>query len=269
MSESILQFLGTGDAMGVPRVYCDCEICTEARRTGVNRRYRSSVLLRTDEGDLLIDCGPDWRVQTEALHMRGMERALITHAHFDHIGGLPEWVDACRWTGNTGSIFAPQEVLAIINGQYPWLTNHMKYIALESLQSQEGTLCFGGWRITWCKVCHGKNGYSYAYRFTRDAFSFAYCSDAIDLKSEQKEFLMDLNLLILGTSFYYEEAEFASRSVYDMVEAAQLVEELGAEQVIYTHMGHGVDLNYPYPLPENVKLAITGMQVTLPTRDKT
>lgn len=29
-----LVFLGTGDAMGVPRVYCSCETCTEAREQG-------------------------------------------------------------------------------------------------------------------------------------------------------------------------------------------------------------------------------------------
>jgi len=39
-----LVFLGTGDAMGVPRVYCSCETCTEARTSGLNARQRSSVL---------------------------------------------------------------------------------------------------------------------------------------------------------------------------------------------------------------------------------
>lgn len=35
-------FWGTGDSMGVPRVYCACQVCEEARKEGVNRRYRSS-----------------------------------------------------------------------------------------------------------------------------------------------------------------------------------------------------------------------------------
>lgn len=49
-----LVFLGTGDAMGVPRVYCSCETCMEARAGGLNVRLRSSVL---------IDNGSDfWRL---------------------------------------------------------------------------------------------------------------------------------------------------------------------------------------------------------------
>lgn len=262
MSDSILQFLGTSDAMGVPRVYCSCEVCKEARLTGENRRYRSSVLLRTEDGDLLIDCGPDWRGQMESAGLHGVDQALITHAHFDHIAGLPEWADACRWTRRKGTIYAPQEVFAIIQGQYPWIRNHLHFIEVESYPVAGKVLFFGGWEITWYKVCHGKNGYSYAYRFTKESYSFAYCSDAINLSADQKEFLTDLDLLVLGTSFYYEEAEFATRSVYDMCEAEQLIKELRAEQVIYTHMGHGVDIHHPYPLPNNVRLAMTGMQIS-------
>lgn len=69
-----LTFLGTGDAMGVPRVYCDCEVCTEARLTGENKRKRSSVLI-DGGGDgageqFMIDCGPDWRSQMEDQGLR-------------------------------------------------------------------------------------------------------------------------------------------------------------------------------------------------------
>lgn len=45
-----LVFIGTGDAMGVPRVYCECEVCGEARSSGVNRRYRSLVSVEGKKG---------------------------------------------------------------------------------------------------------------------------------------------------------------------------------------------------------------------------
>lgn len=76
-----LVFLGTGDAMGVPQVYCSCETCTEAREHGSNTRLRSSVLIDNGSDFLVIDCGPDWRRQMEAQGVRNMRRLLVTHAH--------------------------------------------------------------------------------------------------------------------------------------------------------------------------------------------
>ena len=94
-----LVFLGTGDAMGVPRVYCSCETCMEARSSGDNARLRTSVLIDNGSDFWIIDCGPDWRRQMELQGRRSMRRLLVTHPHFDHIGGLPEWADSCRTTG--------------------------------------------------------------------------------------------------------------------------------------------------------------------------
>jgi len=253
-----LIFLGTGDSMGVPRVYCDCDICQEARTTGVNRRYRSSVMLRTCDGDLLIDCGPDWVAQMEHLGERYIQTALITHAHFDHIAGMPEWTDACRWTGKQGDVYGPPEVLDTICEQFPWLPRQLRFHPITA----EG-LRFGGWLIEPHIMCHGKNGTSYAYRLSKGDMRVAYCSDAINLDPDQKRFLMHLDILILGTNFYHEEADFHTRSVYDMVEALELIQEIKPRRVYFTHMGHGVDLQANYELPAHITLARTGMLIEL------
>lgn len=250
-------FLGTGDAMGVPRVYCDCSICMEARQTGVNRRLRSSVMIEGASGSFLIDCGPDWRSQMETLAIRMTDKVLVTHAHFDHIGGLPEWADACRWTGRKGQLYAPIEVITNIVAQFPWLKNNLELIAIDD------GIELAGWRISGWKVCHGKNGYSYAYRLEKGDYSWVYCSDAINLNHTEKQPMFGLNLLVLGTSFYHETAEFSTRSVYDMMEAELLLKEITPNKVIYTHMSHDVDMNQQYPLPLEVTLARTGLHFEL------
>ncbi|WP_438347382.1 MBL fold metallo-hydrolase [Paenibacillus sp. FA6] len=252
-----LMFLGTGDAMGVPRVYCDCNVCLEARESGANRRLRSSVIVEGEWGCFLIDCGPDWRTQMETLGYRMTEKILVTHAHFDHIAGLPEWADACRWTGRKGQLYAPGEVITAILAQFPWLNNHLDMIAIDH------GVQLGEWQIIGWKVYHGKNGYSYAYRLEKEGYSWGYCSDAINLSHEEKQLLVGLDLLVLGTSFYHEMAEFSTRSVYDMKEAELLLQEIRPHRVIYTHMSHDVDLNQDYPLPPEVTLARTGLGVDL------
>ncbi|CAM2984068.1 MBL fold metallo-hydrolase [Paenibacillus sediminis] len=252
-----ITFLGTGDAMGVPRVYCDCSVCKESRGSGLNRRLRSSVWVEGEGQSFIVDCGPDWRSQMEMIGLRTIEHLLITHAHFDHIGGLPEWADACRWLGKKGQLYAPQEVIQTISDQFPWLPRNIDMHPIDS------GVQLAGWNISAWKVNHGKNGYAYAYRFAKEGYTWAYCSDSIALTEEQKNPLHGLDLLVLGTSFYHEEAEFSTRSVYDMIEAFELLGEVKPTQAIFTHMSHDVDLNRTYPLPAHVQLAKTGMKISL------
>lgn len=257
MAEDELVFWGTGDAMGVPRVYCECIVCEEARAAGVNRRLRSLVSVENGEQRFLIDCGPDWRVQMEARGIRTVDTILVTHPHFDHIGGLPEWADQCRWTGMRGKLYAPGEVLEAIVDRYPWLERNLELIAAES------DLMLGGWSIAGWRVNHGKNGYSYAYRLKKESFSWVYCPDSIGLSAEEIRPMKHADLLVLGTSFVQEDAEYSTRSVYDMREAAELLREVRPKRAIYTHMSHDVDLNRLPVLPAHVSAARTGLRVKL------
>jgi phosphoribosyl 1,2-cyclic phosphate phosphodiesterase len=256
----LITFLGNGDSMGTPRVYCSCAICEEARTTGVNRRFRSSLWIESEgQLPLLLDCGPDWRTQLESLGTRQVTQALLTHAHFDHIGGLADWADACRWTEQTGRIYAPNEVLHEIRTRFPWIERQLLMIGND--QSMD----YGNWFITPWKVNHGKNGFSYAYHFkNRDnGKMWVYCSDAINLTEKQKAPLIGLALLVLGTSYVEESYPMDTRSVYDMREGLQLAEDVKPDSVIFTHLSHDVDVNKSYGLPTYVQLAAAGMRIEL------
>ena len=61
--------LGCGTSVGVPMIGCDCAICTSANPR--NHRTRSSVLLRLPGGNLLVDTGPEMRLQL----LREIDRA--------------------------------------------------------------------------------------------------------------------------------------------------------------------------------------------------
>jgi phosphoribosyl 1,2-cyclic phosphate phosphodiesterase len=255
-----LTFRGTGDSMGVPRIYCDCGVCMEARDTGVNRRLRSSVQIDDqDAGTIWIDCGTDFARQLEAAGLRTIDTLLITHAHFDHIGGLVEWADACRWLKTKGQAFAPTEVTQAILDRFPWLSQHIHF------QSFDQPITLGKWLVSSWRVNHGKNGYAYAFRFEHleTGYKWVYCSDSIDLTEQQQQPLANLDLLVLGTSFYHEPFPYETRSVYDVLEAIELVKKWGPKRTILTHMSHDIDLRKDYELPEQLGFAYTGMTVKI------
>jgi phosphoribosyl 1,2-cyclic phosphate phosphodiesterase len=208
---------------------------------------------------MLLDCGPDWRAQMESRGERQVTQALLTHAHFDHIGGLTEWADACRWREETARILAPEEVLNEIRNRFPWIERQ-----LTMTGNDKGT-SYGKWRITPWKVNHGKNGYSYAYHFANSdtGTKWAYCSDTINLTEQQKAPLNGLTLMVLGTSYVQEAYPMDTRSVYDIREGVQLAEQVKPVSVIFTHLSHDVDVNQEYGLPSHVRLATTGLQVSL------
>ncbi|RUS46839.1 MBL fold metallo-hydrolase [Cohnella sp. AR92] len=260
MTRMKITFLGNGDSLGTPRVYCECGVCEEARAGGRNVRLRPSVWLECEgEEPMLLDCGPDWRLQMEKLSVKNVSQGLLTHAHFDHIGGLVEWADACRWLDATATVHTPKEVIKEVLDRFPWIGSRLK------LTENDGGIRYGGWTIVPWRVNHGKNGYSYAYRFDHSASgrSWVYCSDSFDMSVEEKAPLMGVDLLVLGTSYYREPYERETRSLYDVVEGLELVREAGVGQAVFTHLSHDIDMRMDYGLPANVRLATEGLVLTI------
>ncbi len=81
-------FYGSGGSMGVPVVGCDCEVCSSD--SPCNKRLRPSGLLTVGDHKLLVDCGPDFREQALRYDLRHLDGVLLTHTHYDHIGGIDE-----------------------------------------------------------------------------------------------------------------------------------------------------------------------------------
>lgn len=252
-----LRLTGTGDALGVPRTYCDCAVCAEARTSGANRRGRCSALLLAAGGRAWIDCGPDWRAQMEACGLREIETVVLTHAHHDHMGGLPDLADVCRWTGRPARVLAPAATLAEVRRRFDWVERHLELAVLD------GTVHLAGYRLQAWEVCHGRNGRSHALRWERPGYAWAYCPDSIRLSAAERAPLRGLDLLVLGTAYPLEEAPAERRSIYDMAEALELLADVQPRRAVFTHLSHGVDVRQHYGLPAHVTVARDGLEVSL------
>lgn len=122
-------FLGTGTSTGNPEIGCQCEVCTSSDPR--DWRLRASVLVETEGKRLLIDCGPDFRWQMITHKIYHLDAVLVTHEHYDHVGGL----DDLRPFGREKDvdIYAEENVAQAIKTRIPYVFWEHKYPGVPNL----------------------------------------------------------------------------------------------------------------------------------------
>jgi phosphoribosyl 1,2-cyclic phosphate phosphodiesterase len=81
--------LGSGTSQGIPVVGCFCPVCTSNDER--DKRMRSSVYIEGSGGErVLIDVGPEFRLQAIRAGISRLDAVFLTHSHADHIYGLDD-----------------------------------------------------------------------------------------------------------------------------------------------------------------------------------
>lgn len=86
-----ITLLGTGDAVGTPKLGCSCPACLDALSGGKSRRLRFSILVESLAGRLLIDTSPDLRWQLLKKKISHIDGVIWTHSHYDHYAGFGDF----------------------------------------------------------------------------------------------------------------------------------------------------------------------------------
>jgi len=85
-----ITLLGTGDAIGTPKIGCSCFQCRYALLHGL-QRLRTSFLIQNRENSFLIDSSPDLRQQLLRAGSPVINAVIWTHGHYDHFMGFGEF----------------------------------------------------------------------------------------------------------------------------------------------------------------------------------
>ena len=83
-----VRLLGTGTSQGIPIIGCPCPVCTSEDPR--DKRFRTSALVTVDGLNILIDTGPDLRMQLLRAGVTRLDAVLYTHEHMDHTAGLDD-----------------------------------------------------------------------------------------------------------------------------------------------------------------------------------
>ena len=128
-----LKFLGSGTSQGVPVIGCHCEVCTS--QNPKDRRFRSSALITTDAGKkILIDCGPDFRMQMLENNEEHVDALLLTHEHNDHVIGLDDMRPLIFRSRKDIPIYCSKRVGDEIKQRFPYAFAEVKYPGAPSFE---------------------------------------------------------------------------------------------------------------------------------------
>ena len=251
-----LTFLGTGTSCGVPVIGCQCEVCQSADPH--DQRTRCSVLVETDETRLLIDCGPDFRQQILPMPFRKIDGILITHSHYDHVGGMDDIRPYCQF-GEINVYADPVSRKGMLE-MLPYCFAENRYpgvpaIGLHEIHKHE-PFRIGDLDIMPIEVMHGKLPIL-GYRIGK----LAYITDMKTIEESEYPYLEGTELLVVN-ALRFTKPHHSHQLVDDALAFAHRV---GAKQTLLIHVCHDIGLHESVNrlLPEGVQLAYDGQEVIL------
>lgn len=280
MSKAKLTFLGTGTSQGVPMIGCGCEVCSSPDPR--DNRLRSSVLIRHEGLNILIDAGPDFRQQMLRAGIRHIDAILLTHNHKDHTGGLDD-IRAFNYIEKRATeIYCEKYVEDSLRLEYSYAFAEKKYPGapewnVHIIDDKPFKVSYGGPYevLSW----EPGKGYVYSMEGENDPVrtteiipirgmhyklpvlgyrfgNIAYCTDMNHIPEEEFRKLEGLDHFIINCVKYGKHI-----SHYSLEEAVEVAQRVGARHSWLTHLSHQLPCynELAAELPEGILPAYDGL----------
>lgn len=253
----LITILGSGTSTGVPQIGCDCKVCCSDDPR--DHRLRCSALVENGDDRILIDCGPDFRQQMLSIQMKRINGVLITHEHYDHVGGLDDL--------RPFSVFGDVNVYAedycarhlIERIPYCFTPKEKRYPGVPAINLQviapEKEFQVGETRVIPIRIIHGKLPIL-GFRIS----NMAYITDMSTYTEEVIIALQGVSILILNA---LRHDSHPSHQTID--EAISFSKKVGAKFTYLIHLSHQAGLHEASSdfLPEGVMFAYDGLTINV------
>jgi phosphoribosyl 1,2-cyclic phosphate phosphodiesterase len=251
-----IRFLGTGTSTGNPEIGCRCAVCTSSDKR--DWRFRASALLEVEDKRLLLDCGPDFRMQMlktlESEYFTDLDGVLLTHEHYDHVGGLDDLRIFCR--KGALPVYAEECVADAIRSRLSYVFEKHKYPGIPNLTLipvENQPFYVSEIKIIPIRLMHGLLPIL-GYRVG----NWAYLTDLKTIPEEEFDKLKDLDILIINALRIKEHIAHQS-----LPQALQNIKKINPQRAYLTHVSHHFGLHSVMErnLPENVFIAYDGLVI--------
>jgi len=255
--QGTLLFLGTGGSAGVPIIGCKCAVCRSS--SPFNKRSRPSALLTLGKKTILIDSGPDFRSQALHYGIDMLTGVILTHTHYDHVGGLDELRVFYFMQHLKLPILASIETYEELRTRFHYLFKTRQadgtlqsQFDFQILENDFGTTHFLGIKVDYVSYTQADMKVT-GYRFG----NLAYISDIRQYEQTVIDELQGIETLIISALRYTP-----SEVHFSIEEALEFSAKVGAKKIFFTHISHELDHEETnQQLPDNVRLAHDGLEI--------
>lgn len=222
-------FLGTSSGWPLPRLGCNCKICTSYDPK--DKRLRPSLLINKN---ILVDAPPDiyHELRKNKADPTKITHILITHAHEDHIMGLYDLTHIYNQSAKI-KLLATKSVLSQIRKKsgisaLSFRTTEVK--PFEKFEIEKDTFC---WFIP---VKHTVEAFGIKIKAPKPIL---YAPEFRKILPSSKKQLGDLELAIIDGSSKTRHGQ--ARGHETIEEGLRLGREIRAKKILFTNIGHKTD----------------------------
>lgn len=250
--------LGSGTSQGVPMIGCTCPVCSSTDKK--DKRTRCSLYISNkddnNQTNILIDCGPEFRLQALDAKICSLNTVLLTHSHADHVSGLDDLRVFANTThiklneppldiyGNTSTIRDLKlrykylfEVTQVGGGKLNCLLHNIEEfntdnnliinnIAIVPIPMKHGNLSTTGYLIKSIDS-QGKT--------SPNQKSLAYLTDCNYISDSSMELVKNVNTLIIDGL-----RDRPHSTHFNFLQALKIAEKINPEKTYLTHITHDI-----------------------------